>query len=305
MGRQILIAFLATLMPATAVAQDDMYFVPTKANVDKSSHDYGLPSGTYYSGSDRGIDEYNRHGSYVQQIDSAGNDIITFDAVAGVYPDSLSDGQDDYEYARRMSRFDDYSWYDPYWAGYWAGRSDWWGWYDPWFYSGWYYSPWHYGWGYDPWYWGWGGWHSSWWGYPGFIVSSGRPTGTFSHLRGTGRRPLAGYSGGRTGFGNRTTGSGLRPLSGYSGSRTGTTNRPTGNRFGNSSTGSKRYNASERFGTSRTNSSNSNVRTSTPQRSSSSFSSGSSFGGSRSGGSFSGGSRSGGGRSGGGFGGRR
>lgn len=290
MGKQILIALLATLMPAMAVAQDDMYFVPTKANVNKSSYDYGLPSGTYYSGSNRDIDEYNRRGSYIQQIDSAGNDIITFDAVSGVYPDSLSDVQTDYECARRMSRFDDYSWTDPYWAGYYAGRSDYWGWNDPWFYSSWYYSPWHYGWGYDPWYWGWGGWHGSWWGYPGgwwgypnYIVTTGRPTGTFNHIRGTGRRPLAGYGGNGTGL----------------------TGRTTGGRFGNTRTGNGRFNASERFGTSRSNTNRSTVRTNTPQQNQSSFNRSSSFGGSRSGGSFSGGSRSAGGRSGGGFGGRR
>lgn len=271
-------------MPLVVLAQDDMYFVPTKANVAKEAAKISVPRETYYSGSNRDVDEYNRRGTYVQEIDSLGNDVIDFDAVEGVYPDSLAVGMsEDYTCTREMSRFDDYAWSDPYWAGYYAGRSSrWWG-YDPWFYSSWYYDPWYYGWygGWYGWYGGYYGWLGHyWWGHPHYVASyhSG-PTGTFNHTRGTGRRPLAGYSGVNSissGISNR--------------------NRALTNNIRNRS-----FSASERFGTNR----NTNImRNNVPSSNNSSFSRGG-FGGSRSTGGFSGGSRSGGGGSHGGFGGRR
>lgn len=140
MRKFVLMSMMVLSIPVNMIAQDDMYFVPTKKNVAASTADFGMPSGTYYSGSNRDVDEYNRQGSHVQRIDSAGNDIIEFDGMTGVYPSGGQTDVDDYEYTRRMSRFDDYSWYDPYWAGYHDGRFDAWGWYDPWFYSSWYYS---------------------------------------------------------------------------------------------------------------------------------------------------------------------
>lgn len=285
MKKWILISIVILAQPFTAMAQDDMYFVPTKANVDKSTHDYGMPRDTYYSGSDRSVDEYNRRGSFVQEIDSAGNDVIDFDGITGVYPDSLNlSDADDYTYTRRMSRFDDYAWSEPYWAGYYAGRSSRWWWDDPWFYSGWYYDPWYYGWYGGPWYYGWYGWHGfygwggHWWGGPHYIVAhhSG-PTGTRNTVRSALGRSSAGIGSARSvssGIANRSR------LASSAGSR-------------------RSFNASERFGVKR---SSTSVRTDTRSNSTSSVRSGS-FGGSRSGGGFSGGSRSGGSR--GGFGGRR
>lgn len=196
---------MALILPVSMMAQDDdMYFVPTKKNVEKAKADYGIPRDTYYSGSNRSIDEYNRRYSHVEPIDSMGNDIIDFDGTAGVYPDSTGG---DYKYTRLMSRWDDYDWKDGYRAGYADGRfgSRWgWGGYYP-YYSGWYggwydpwYDPWYYGgygyWGYagwyDPWYgWGWGyphywyghHWHGGWY-YPHYGVSVGRRvTGTRNH----------------------------------------------------------------------------------------------------------------------------
>lgn len=286
MRKWILPAVVALTMPLVSPAQDDMYFVPTKENVAKSANEYGMPRDTYYSGSSRSVDEYNRRGSYVQPIDSAGNDIVDFDATAGVYPDSGAVGQDDYAYTRRMSRFDDYEWSDPYWAGYYAGRSARWGWYDPWYYGSWYYGfydPWYYGWHYDPWFVGWHGWHGPGWGHPIYVSHHSGPTGTFNHLNGTGRRPLAGGASGNT-FTN------------------GISNR---DRVRNSGIRNRTFNASERFGTSRnSNTSTNSVHNNTPSRTNSSISGSGSFGGSRSGGGFGGGSRSGGGSRGG-FGGRR
>ena len=191
MKKLIVIAMLTLVLPLNVAAQDDLYFVPTKANVKKTSENYGMPKDTYYCGSSRDVDEYNRRlRSSVQPIDgdSAANDVISFDAVRGEYPDSLAAlTEDDYKYTRKMSRWDD-DYRNAYWYGYTDGRFDrWYGWstfYDPWYYGSWYggwYDPWYagwhsyYGWGgwygwYDPWYYGWGGY------YPYYPVYVGEAT---------------------------------------------------------------------------------------------------------------------------------
>ena len=122
----LLLAFVGVL-PLSALAQDDVYFTPTKS-VSKSSSD-NAPA--YYSGSNRSVDEYNRRGrlkSYYQKIgtDSYGNDIVTFQRMSGVSPDSTyidtayiypgsARYEDDYAYTRRMSRWDGF--YDPWFYG--------------------------------------------------------------------------------------------------------------------------------------------------------------------------------------------
>ncbi len=260
---------LLGMLPLTSVAQDDdMYFVPTKENEAKEARSYGMPSNTYYSGSTRSVDEYNRHlGSSVMPIDSLGNDIIDFSAERGVYPDSTyqEGSSNDYQYTRRLSRFDDYTPSDIYWEGYRDGQwsspwyyNSWYAWYDydPWYwnhpyYYGWY-SPWHYGY-YRPWRYGWYGYRGRYW-YGGRRYYASRPI----------RRTT--YSAGRT-FGGRTTATGRT-----FGERTTATGRTFGSR-------SSSYNST--FGTSR---------------------SSGSFGGRSSGGSFGGGRSASGGRS---FGGRR
>ena len=50
MKRTFILLALVASMPLTMNAQDDMYFVPTKKNVEKSKKDYGMPKDTYYSG---------------------------------------------------------------------------------------------------------------------------------------------------------------------------------------------------------------------------------------------------------------
>ena len=135
-------------MPLQMQAQDDdLYFTPDKAAKAVKSH-IADDAPAYYRGSRRSIDEYNRAGrfrSYYQKIgsDSLGNDIITFQAGRGVYPDSSYidtayvypgsarfDDDEDYAYTRRMSFWDDY------------------------------YGPWYAGFGYGPWRYGWyGGWY--------------------------------------------------------------------------------------------------------------------------------------------------
>ena len=169
MKKLILLTVVAAL-PLTLMAQDDdMYFVPSKENVAKEAKTYGMPKNVYYSGSDRSVDEYNRRmWSKAEPIDSAGNDIIDFSAVRGVYPDSVvASGNDDYKYTKRLSRFEGYtSASDAYWEGYRDGR-----WSSPWYYSS--YYPWYDSWYYwnDPWYYGYYGYYSSWyspWYYGGY-----------------------------------------------------------------------------------------------------------------------------------------
>ena len=178
MKKFILLTVVAALPIGLMAQDDDMYFVPTKENVAKEAKTYGMPRDTYYAGSQRSVDEYNRRAwSSVTPIDSAGNDIIDFSAVRGVYPDSTVAYENDYKYTKRLSRFDGYtSTSEAYWDGYRDGRwsspwyySSYYTWYDPWYwndpwyygyygyYGGWY-SPWYYGGYYRPWrYWGWYG----------------------------------------------------------------------------------------------------------------------------------------------------
>lgn len=189
-----------------------MYFTPKKKTPEeiaaekekkarieayRKAHTIG---NTFYVGSQRNVDEYNRRSRYVSaQTDSTGNDIITFSPGTGVYPDSviiptdslyqmeLADTKarsrkksydtayddDDFYFSRRMNRF--YGYAGPYW-GPWRHYYDPWYWdyaYDPFYYGG--YYGWGYGWSYagwyDPWYYGsfyrpWGYWgHGPYWGH--------------------------------------------------------------------------------------------------------------------------------------------
>lgn len=307
--RTLILAALGIFSLTMQAQDDDMYFVTSKKNVDRERASYGMPTDTYYSGSDRSVDEYNRRGGspygYVSG-DSTMNDVISFSGERGVYPDSTAD----FAYTRQMSRWDGYTPADAYWEGYDQGRSDEWAastWHSPWFYTSyypwydsWYYRPysWRYTW-YDPWYyrnysWGWGGYYS----YRPYYrhYTSGYPrssrgriyAGTRNHSinRGT---TYSGYGGsGRSGISSRTT-TGVRSSLGTSSS----TRRSvyTGNVRSSSSTGSSSSSTSTRSGGT------------SSWSSGSSRSSGSSFGGHSSGGSrgggFSGSRGGGGGRSGG------
>ena len=163
--KKVILLTLVSVFSLSLMAQDDdMYFVPTKENKAKEAKMYGMPQNTYYSGSNRSVDDYNRRAQFSYPVDSTGNDIIDFSAVRGVYPDSVAASaaeNDDYKLTRQMSRFDDYTPSEAYWDGYRAGRwsspwyNSWYSWYDPWYYDSWwywndpfYYSSWHYGWYY-------------------------------------------------------------------------------------------------------------------------------------------------------------
>lgn len=318
MKKWLLLSVMLGAMPLTMMAQDDdMYFVPKKETVAKRTVTYGIPRNTYYSGSNRDVDEYNRRGSYYEPVagDSL-NDIIDFSAVKGVYPDSLAG--DDFELTRQMSRFDDYqpNGKDAYWEGYSDGRNSTLGWHSPWYYSSyypwytgwydpWYYDPWYTGW-YDPWYYGYGyyGWYrpyySSWVG--GYYYS--RPYHYYGYTsrplrRDSGRSSFGATGGGRSSFGSSSrsaaAASSSRGRSSFGASRPARTSTTVAPNYsnGNNSFGASRATTNSSFGASQ--------------------SSGSSFGASRSvggggggGGSFGasggGGARSSGGGGGGGFG---
>ncbi|MBR2232044.1 MAG: hypothetical protein IJ891_06735 [Prevotella sp.] len=312
MKKLVLLSVLFGALPISMMAQDDLYFTPKKS--DKTVKSTPTPkveseAPTYYSGSNRNIDEYNRRGkfgSYFEKIgtDSLGNDIIEFHSSAEDVTDTLAvypgtkveyDVDDDYYYSRRMSRFDDFYWYDPWFRGpYYGWHSPWWysrwGWYDPWYYSygynglyGWY--GW-YDW-YDPYYYSWYGWGSPYrWGwYGGWSYSRPLYVSTYRVSPGNSRS---------TALYNRRTYTGNRGISsGTAGSRNWGNRSVTGNYSSNN------VNRGYRRGTT---SSSSSTRVAMPSSSPSTRSSGSFGSSSRSsGGSFSGGvSRGGGGSVGGG-----
>lgn len=174
---------------AMAVAQDDVYFVSSKKKADKkvvtsdvvdedAPARYRVPAthtvtttqttttqtttteedDTYYCGSMRSVDEYNRRDRFNSAYATHLKDSLRFE-------DSIAAIREDYEHSKKMKRFDGYNnitlivnaplfdvWVDP--------------WYDPWFYDPWYrpfsfswgvrvYDPWYNPW-YDPWYRPWG-----------------------------------------------------------------------------------------------------------------------------------------------------
>lgn len=234
MKKIISLLVIATMASCSVFAQDDMYFTPkTKAVKEKEKaeaqaaynkklaeektaelearkqwlrknrhHLSQTEDGqlVYHVGSDRNVDEYNRHGAYASNKalasrDSVASDIIDFTVGNGQYPDSLISSidivndsilkittlknykkskdysyydydDDDYYYARMMNRF----------HGYYGSRHAWMLYNDPW-YSHWAYDPffwndpwyWNSSWVYSPWYWSdpwfYGGFG---WGYMGY-----------------------------------------------------------------------------------------------------------------------------------------
>lgn len=217
MMKKVMVSFLLGALPLAMMAQDDdMYFVPSKKSVERETVNNGMPRSTYYSGSNRSVDDYNRRGvgnSYYQVMptDTTGNDIINFSAEQGVYPDSAQ--TEDFALTRQMSRWDGYTPAETYWQGYNDGRVDMLSWHSPWYYSSfypwydsyWYWNdPWyyrHYGWyspWYDPWYYGGYYWHRPYW-YGGFYYGGGYHQGGGLYARNghTGTIDLKGGSRGR------------------------------------------------------------------------------------------------------------
>ena len=179
MKQFILFSILASCIPITMLAQDDLYFTPSKNKTQYSQKN--VDSKNYYSGINKSEDEYNRRyrqGDSYQMLgkDSLQSDMMQFRDGDSTFTDTgnrrykryYDTDEDDFAYSRRMGRFEGF-----------------WGWYDPWFigrpyyYIGWrYYDPWYSDW-YDPWYYGYRGyygyygWTSPWrynryagWSYP-------------------------------------------------------------------------------------------------------------------------------------------
>lgn len=210
---------------------DDMYFTPKKKTAAEKAREAAAKEeirrhsigNTYYVGSDRDVDEYNRrgkYGSYFEKVgtDSIGNDIIEFHVGDGTYP-ALTDNdttiidivsndfdnskkkskreyvdEDSYIYSRNFSRFDGF--YSPYYSS-WYYRPGYYhtyfGFYDPWYWDPWYYNAWYDPWfdpWYDPFYYGphWHGWgpHYYWgyWGGPRYIIA-GKPAPIRTHNHST------------------------------------------------------------------------------------------------------------------------
>lgn len=316
MKRLVLLAVLFSAMPLATMAQDDLYFTPSKSKAEKQAQAQERKCDerpTYYCGSNRNVDEYNRRGklsSYYQKIgsDSLGNDIIQFHAGNGEYPDSVAldtiypgseryysygGSDDDFAYSRRMNRFDnDYGWYDPYFYDdlawdypyYYYGRG-----FYPYWRSGWGYP--YYGWGWggyyglgwggyygwaDPWYWdGWGYPYYGWgWG-PGYAWRGGH-TGTYGHSFDRGSNNNGGVVSGNRQFGHFGNGSRSWGNSRATSTTSGSWGNSTVKRENGGWRGSQQYNPSNR--------SYNDNRSYTPSYNNTtrSVSSPSSFGGSRS-----------------------
>lgn len=181
MKNWILLTF-TVLMPLTMTAQDDddMYFVPNKQKIAEES---------------RALQQERLQREVQQRMprySDAGDDVIDFSAVRGVYPDSTYQelSESDYQYTKRLNRFDDYRcsyypWYDTY--------------YDPWYYA--WYDPWYAGWYYGP-YWRYRGWTVGYWGWYGYS----RPWYHYSWYRPRPvYRPYRTYGGSRRGINTRPT----------------------------------------------------------------------------------------------------
>ncbi len=204
MKKLVLLSLLVVgFVPMSLFAQDDMYFVPKKAekNVQSATRKTVGDSLSPVKSLDMTVDEYNRRhmkSSYkVIGADSLGNDIIEFEPGDGKYPDvdtvnvfQAPQFDDDYYYSAQMGLFNNYyGWYDPFFYGYLSNRWNhyyglWYPWYNPWanglydsWYNGWYYGlyPWnYYGWWFEnPIYWGWGMYELFSWGYPRYHVNYG------------------------------------------------------------------------------------------------------------------------------------
>lgn len=188
MNNRILLSLLLGAMPLTMMAQDDdMYFVPSKQTHERAASYREAPRSTYYCGSNRSVDEYNRRGSFggshyeVLSTDTTGNDIIQFSGERGVYPDSTM--KEDFALTRQMARYDGYDADIAYREGYRDGAND--SWHSTWFFSSyypWYDSYWYWN---DPWYYRRYGWYSTWYGpwYDPWYDPWYRPYGYYSYYR--------------------------------------------------------------------------------------------------------------------------
>jgi len=171
MKRFLFLALAA--IPLFAMAQDDMYFTPSKKQKTERTTASQRPatitlvtepSTVDYNSNRQSDDDYNRRFSSGDwQISGGGlpNDSSLLASIDSVYNDyDMDDSEIDYRYSRRLLRFHSPRYYSPYYwdVVYGYGAYDYL--YDP--YDPWYY---HYGWGYG-WSWGpWDCWYGGIWGW--------------------------------------------------------------------------------------------------------------------------------------------
>lgn len=208
-----LLTLALAIVPLLSMAQDDMYFTPSKKDkvkketvrLESSVTNAPRPEVVDYHSNRRSDDDYNRRYSYSGDRQNAGGADVD-STYAGDY--DMEDPEIDYRFSRRLIRFHSPRYYaltSPY---YWDLMYSYGAWdylYDP--YDPWYWSyGWGYGWSWGPWdcwyggiwgyhhynhwaYWGWG---PGWGHYHGFgghyVGNSYRPRGEFAQTgRGNGR----------------------------------------------------------------------------------------------------------------------
>ncbi|MBP5375989.1 MAG: hypothetical protein J6Y38_06625 [Bacteroidaceae bacterium] len=187
-----LLTLALILVPLLSMAQDDLYFTPSKkakgtvqqqmtasmdaarkravASMDARTETVTPPTVVDYHSNTRSEDEYNRRYVYGGDMQNAGgayaDDSLaaSIDTLYGVQPGyDLNDPELDYRYSRRIVRFHSpriYALTSPYYWDLYYGYGAWDYLYDPW--DPWY---WHYGWSYG-WSWGpWDCWYGSIWGW--------------------------------------------------------------------------------------------------------------------------------------------
>ena len=194
MKKFVLLSVMALALPTALLAQDDVYFTPSKESVREYKDAQKTHRYAYYSGISKSDSEYNRRNALDKVYrkigqDSLGNDIVQYKSQDGIYrTDTIyqfdryfESTEDDFAYSRRLGRFDDfYGYYSPWYYDYphygfrYSYRS-----WDPWYWG--YYDPWYMGY-YDPWYYRYRrGWYDPWgdgyygWGYPYYYYGYARP----------------------------------------------------------------------------------------------------------------------------------
>lgn len=328
MKKLILLSVMALAFPTTILAQDDVYFTPSKESIREYKDSKKAHRNGYYSGIDKSDNDYNRRGLLDKVYkklgqDSLGNDIVQIKNQDGTYQvDTIyqfdryfENAEEDFAYSRRMGRFDDfygfyypwgygnsnflfypsYGYVAPWYLRYYSWTS---GYFDPWWYYG-YYSSWN-----DP-------WRYPFYGYYGYSIPvytyryPGGHSGTANHWNGRGGS-FGSYNPAYNGqmhsanaqrsFGNMNARSGQF---GNSNNRVvierNNSSYDRGNRFGTISRDRNADNTIRRNSVERNSSFNIERSNSLPASGPSHAVGGGSFGGSRSGGGSFGNSRSGGG----------
>jgi len=119
MKRVVLLSVLFGAMPLLSMAQDDLYFTPSKAEQAKYLKDrVEEDRPVYYSGIGKSNDEYNRRGQYSYKkvgVDSLGNDIfmshvstlhgdsVVLDTIYGGFTRQYESDNDDFAYSRALA----------------------------------------------------------------------------------------------------------------------------------------------------------------------------------------------------------